>query len=78
MRLFQGQSLGRTDRGRALIAVLAAMLAGAVLLLVEGTATTVVVALVLVALTGMALRSASSAALDAVLMTDLLYASVTV
>jgi len=70
--------LAGTVRGARVVAVLAAFLAGAVLLLTQGTVTAVGVAVVLVVLTGLALRSGSAAALDAVLMTDLLYLAVAV
>lgn len=78
MEVLQGRSPGRADRGPGIVAVLAAVLAGAVLLLLQGTGTAVVVVLLLVALTGIGLRSGSSAAVDAIVMTDLLYATVSI
>lgn len=70
--------LSRAEHGSAVVAVLATLLAGAVLLLLQSTATTVGAALLLIVLTTTALKSASKAALDAVLMADLLYAAVAV
>lgn len=78
MGLAGARPLAGTVRGARVVAVLAAFLAGAVLLLTQGTVTAVGVAVVLVVLTGLALRSGSAATLDAVLMTDLLYLAVAV
>lgn len=58
--------------GPGVVAVVATLLAGAVLL-VDNVVSLVVVTAVLVVLTGLAIRSASPASIDAVLMTDLLY-----
>lgn len=63
--------------GPSVVAVVATLLAGAVLL-VDDVVSMVVVAAVLAVLTGLALRSASPAAIDAVAMADLLYLAVNV
>lgn len=65
-------------RSAPVVGVLAAFLTGAVLLLTVSTVTTVGIAVVLAVLTVLALRSGSTAALDAVLITDLLYLAVAV
>lgn len=63
--------------GPSVVAVVATLLAGAVLL-VDNVVSMVVVAAVLAVLTVLALRSASPAAIDAVAMADLLYLAVNV
>lgn len=63
--------------GPGVVAAVATLLAGAVLL-VDDTVSLVVVTVVLAVLTGWAMRSASPASIDAVVMTDLLYVAVNV
>ncbi len=66
------------ERGAAAIVVLGAWLTGATLLLTRTTAVTVAAAVVLAVLTTMALRSSSPAAVDVMVLTDLLYLAVAI
>ena len=67
-----------TERGAAAIVVVGAWLTGATLLLTRTPAVTVGAAVVLAVLTTMALRSSSPAAVDVMVLTDLLYLAVSI
>lgn len=76
MKGVEGRPRSARVTGPGVMVVLATVLAGAVLVVVTGPVTLAAVAVVLLVLTGLALRSSSSAAIDAVVMTDLLYVAV--